>query len=362
MDINEKINELIIREQYSLNTEEKEREIVPILLEQIKKQTQNKSLMNFYKKLGPIENIKKLIDIPPIHVSLFKKYELKLVPEKEITRILTSSGTTSQLKSKIYLDKETAFRQAKALSNILKNHIGNKRKPMIIIDTEKVNNSKNESINARGAAIRGITQFGKEVTYVLEGDKELKLNYKKLEEFVKKYSDEEIILFGFTYLIWAVFYEQLKSLDKKFRLNATIIHSGGWKKLQAQQVSKEIFNKETSRILGIKPENVQDMYGLVEQVGVVFIDCKEGNKHTPNFAEVIIRDPLTMKEVKKGEIGLIEILSILPESYPGQALITEDLGLFMGVDNCPCGRKGKYFRFISRVEESETRGCGDSYS
>jgi phenylacetate-coenzyme A ligase PaaK-like adenylate-forming protein len=150
-------------------------------------------------------------------------------------------------------------------------------------------------------------------------------------------------------------------MDKKFRLKATVIHSGGWKKLQAQQVNKGIFNKEISQILGIKPEDVHDMYGLVEQVGVVFIDCEEGNKHVPNFAEVIIRNPLTMKEVKKGEIGLIEILSILPKSYPGQALITEDLGLFLGADDCKCGRKGTYFKFISRVEESEARGCGDTY-
>jgi len=127
-------------------------------------------------------------------------------------------------------------------------------------------------------------------------------------------------------------------------------------------VSKETFNEEISQILGIKSGNVHDMYGLVEQVGVVFIDCEAGNKHTPNFAEVIIRNPLTMNEVKEGEIGLIEILSVLPQSYPGQALITEDLGLFLGADNCRCGRKGKYFKFISRVEESETRGCGDTYS
>ena len=103
------------------------------------------------------------------------------------------------------------------------------------------------------------------------------------------------------------------------------------------------------------------MYGMVEQVGVVFIDCEEGNKHTPNFAEIILRDPLTMEEVEKGKKGLIEILSVLPNSYPGQAIITEDIGFLAGVDDCKCGRKGKYFRFVSRIKEAEARGCGDTY-
>ncbi len=34
----------------------------------------------------------------------------------------------------------------------------------------------------------------------------------------------------------------------------------------------------------------------------------------------------------------------------------------MGVDDCPCGRKGKYFRFTSRIERAEIRGCGDTFA
>jgi hypothetical protein len=63
-----------------------------------------------------------------------------------------------------------------------------------------------------------------------------------------------------------------------------------------------------------------------------------------------------------GETGMIEVLSALPSSYPGQALLTEDLGALTGVDDCPCGRKGKHFRFTSRIQRAVVRGCGDTFA
>ena len=82
--------------------------------------------------------MKKIEDVPFMPVRLFKYYDLKSIKEKNIIKTLTSSGTTSQLVSKIYLDKETAKFQTKALVNIMSSFIGNKRLPMLIIDTKDV--------------------------------------------------------------------------------------------------------------------------------------------------------------------------------------------------------------------------------
>ena len=101
---------------------------------------------------------------------------------------------------------------------------------------------------------------------------------------------------------------------------------------------------------------------MVEQVGTVFVDCPAGNKHAPAFADVILRRPLSLAPADVGETGIIEVLSTLPTSYPGHALLTEDQGVLIGVDDCPCGRKGKYFRFTSRIERAEVRGCGDTFA
>src|SRR5208283_1723087 len=82
----------------------------------------------------------------------------------------------------------------------------------------------------------------------------------------------------------------------------------------------------------------------------------------PNFAEVAIRDFMTLQQVQPGQQGLIQVLSVLPTSYPGQALLTEDVGVLLGYDNCPCGRPGLCFRFLGRVAHAEVRGCGDTFA
>jgi hypothetical protein len=63
-----------------------------------------------------------------------------------------------------------------------------------------------------------------------------------------------------------------------------------------------------------------------------------------------------------GEKGIIQVVSILPGSYPGHSLLTEDEGELLGEDDCPCGRLGKYFRISGRLKNADIRGCSDTYA
>ena len=56
------------------------------------------------------------------------------------------------------------------------------------------------------------------------------------------------------------------------------------------------------------------------------------------------------------------MVSVLPGSYPGHSLLTEDEGVILGEDDCPCGRKGKYFHILGRLKNAEIRGCSDTYA
>jgi phenylacetate-coenzyme A ligase PaaK-like adenylate-forming protein len=98
---------------------------------------------------------------------------------------------------------------------------------------------------------------------------------------------------------------------------------------------------------------------MVENVGVIYPDCNHGNKHVPAFAEVIVRHPLTLEPVEVGERGLIQVCSVLPTSFPGFLLLTEDMAEVIGHDDCPCGRRGMSFRFAGRAPKAEVRGCGN---
>ena len=141
--------------------------------------------------------------------------------------------------------------------------------------------------------------------------------------------------------------------------NAILFHSGGWKKLYQQAVDNKAFKQACAETIG--RVEVRNFYGMVEQTGTIYIECEQGYLHTPVYSDILIRDPNTLKVLPNGEQGLIQLLSVLPYSYPGQSILTEDLGTIIGTDNCSCGRKGHYFQVSGRLSKSEARGCSDTY-
>jgi phenylacetate-coenzyme A ligase PaaK-like adenylate-forming protein len=301
---------------------------------------------------------KEIADFPFIPVRLFKSKIIQSVPDSEVLKVLTSSGTTSQAVSRIALNRETAVHQVKALAQIITSFIGHKRLPMIIIDTDAIIKNKS-SMNARGAGLVGLSNFGRNHFYALDENMNLKVN--ELKEFIAKFGTESILIFGFTYMVWQYFYGECKKNNIRFKIpHSILIHSGGWKKLIELSVSNKVFKNELQDYFGIK--QIYNFYGMVEQVGSIYMECEHGYLHTPNFAEIIIRDYHDWKVLPHGEKGIIQTLSILPRSYPGHSLLTEDIGHTIGVDNCPCGRKGTYFLIEGRIPKAEIRGCSDTHA
>ena len=270
---------------------------------------------------------------------------------------MTSSGTSGQAVSKIYLDKTTAANQQKTLVKIVSDFTGANRMPMLIIDCPSVIKNRN-MFSARGAGILGFSIFGADRTYALDDD--MNIDIPKIEAFLEKHKGKKILLFGFTFMIWQFFYKKLKELNIKLDLsNGILIHGGGWKKLVNEAVSKEEYKQSLNDVCGIK--SVHDYYGMVEQTGCVYMECEYGHLHASIFSDVIIRNPRDFSIAKTGEKGLIQVCSLLPESYPGHSLLTEDEGIVLGEDDCPCGRKGKYFKILGRIKNAEIRGCSDTY-
>ncbi len=297
-----------------------------------------------------------LEEVPYLPVRLFKHLLLKSVGDEQVVRKLTSSGTTSQQVSQIYLDQETAQLQVRALASIVAHFIGKQRLPMIIVDQRDLLTDRS-AYNARAAGVLGFSNFGHHHFYLL--DAEMQVDWSGLEQFLARYGDQPILLFGFTFIVWKYLYHASREAGRKFDLGdqSILVHGGGWKRLQDAQVDNATFKQALRQQLGIC--HIHNYYGMVEQVGSIFMECEWGLLHTPNFADVLIRDPITLQVMPFGEQGLIQVMSLLPRSYPGHSLLTEDLGAILGEDDCPCGRKGKYFRVDGRVPNVELRGCSD---
>ena len=314
-----------------------------------------------YKKI--IKNLKfniknkknKLEDFPMLPVRIFKNFELISVNKNKIVKKLVSSGTSGQKLSTIYLDKENANNQMKILAKIIEEILGKKRLPMLIIDQNQ-NLTSRSFFNARAAAIYGFSLFGRDYCYLI--NKKGEIDYKSLNNFLKKYNNEKFFIFGFTSLVFENLIKKISSklLFSDFK-NGILLHGGGWKKLENLRISNKRFKRELSNKININ--NVYNYYGLIEQTGSIFIESKAcGYFHTSIFSDVFIRDN-NFKILKKGEKGLIQLFSLLPTSYPGHNIITEDIGELKGEDDCKCGLKGKYFVVHGRTKKSEVRGCSD---
>lgn len=309
-----------------------------------------------------IDGINSYYDLPFLPVRLFKELELKSVPKEEVFKTMTSSGTTGQAVSKIYLDRKTSGFQQKTLVKIVSSFTGSGRMPMLIIDCPSV--VKNRLMfSARGAGILGFSIFGSDKQYALNDDMELDLD--GICAFLEKHRGKKILLFGFTFMIWQHFYKELVKYQQETgeRLdisNGILIHGGGWKKLISEAVSPEQFKQSLQSVCGL--EHVHDYYGMVEQTGSIYMQCECGHLHASIFSDVIMRNPIDFSVSPKGEKGIIQVVSLLPESYPGHSLLTEDEGILLGEDDCPCGRKGKYFKITGRLKNAEIRGCSDTYA
>lgn len=299
-----------------------------------------------------------LSEVPYIAARLFKMIRLSSVANDEIFKTLTSSGTTSQVVSQIVLDRETAALQSKVLVNLLSSFTGKARRPMLIIDHDGLTSDRN-GFSARGAGVQGLSFLGRDHTYALHRD--MTPNWQAIDDFFGKYSREPVLIFGFTFMVWQFFIQPLLAQGRsKIFEQALLFHSGGWKKLQDQAVSNDIFKQTVQQVLGGRTA-VHNFYGMVEQVGGVFVACEQGHLHAPSYADIIIRDQESLNPVNAGEAGLIQVLSFIPKSYPGHSILTEDLGRLLGEDDCVCGRLGKYFEVLGRLPKTEVRGCSDVF-
>lgn len=296
-------------------------------------------------------------ELPYLPVRLFKTLDLASAPKSEIIKTLTSSGTTGQAVSRISLDRETSIRQTRVLTAIMASFLGKKRLPMVVIDTPGLVKDRTR-FNARAAGILGFSVFGRSHHYCLDDD--LALNADELDAFIEQHIGGPILAFGFTFVVWQGLYQEAKRRGRRFNFGAgsTLIHGGGWKRLLDQQVDNDTFKRELREQLGI--DRVFNYYGMVEQVGSIFMECEHGHLHAPVFADVIVRDMLTLEPLPPGQPGVIQVLSALPTSYPGHSLLTEDMGVLHGEDDCPCGRPGRHFSVTGRLPQVEMRGCSDT--
>ena len=140
--------------------------------------------------------------------------------------------------------------------------------------------------------------------------------------------------------------------------DSMVITLGGWKRYTGESISAEGFRDQCRDLLGIRPENVRDMYGMIES-NMLAVECEHHRKHVPPWCYVSIRDVEDVtKEVTPGGTGIIAVLDALNTSYPG-FLLSDDVG-DVQTGTCDCGRTGQVVTFRRRRQGAELGCCAVS--
>ena len=363
-EIEQCINSLLTAPLYGMPPEQRHGALLTLLKKELSYGCDRNPRFRNFVEHWPVDYrvANRIADLPYLPVGVFKANPpLALVSADEVKRTLTSSATTGQVPSRVVLDAATARRMTKGVVTILRDFIGPARRPYLVIDMAE-NLTAGAELGARGAAIQALGSFATEVACGLRRNQEEgpSLDLEKLMDFATRWKQAEVLVYGFTYVIWTHLVQPLQSKGITLALpNVRVLHSGGWKRLERQAVTKDVFIRGVASIFGCSTDRVTDYYGMVENVGVIYPDCESGNKHVPAFAEIIVRNPLTLSPVEAGEQGLVQVCSVLPTSFPGFLVLTEDMAEIMDCEKCPCGRRGTCFRFVRRVPKAEARGCGN---
>ena len=363
-DVGQQLEDLLSGPVFAREPAERQAQLLAVLKAEMQYAIERHPPFQRYVSAWPIDfrGAQRIADLPYLPVGVFKADPpLALVAPEKIVRTLASSATTGQSPSRVVLDAQTSRRMAKGVTAIIRDFVGPARRPYLVIDTPE-SLAGGAQLGARAAAIQGLRNFATDIVCCLKSNEpdEPLIDEPKLRAFARQVGEGDALAYGFTYVVWRHLVQPLRAQGVTLHMpNVRLLHSGGWKRLQEQAVARAAYAAGVAGLFGCPAENVVDFYGMVENVGVIYPDCAHGNKHAPAFAEVIIRDPLTLQPVQVGEQGLVQVCSALATSFPGFAVLTDDIAEVIHYDGCPCGRRGIGFRFVKRVPKAELRGCGN---
>lgn len=176
---------------------------------------------------------------------------------------------------------------------------------------------------------------------------------------VQKYAEKKLPVrfMGFPAYTYFLLREmERRGISLRLPKGSKILIGGGWKQFYAEQTDKETFYKLAHKVLGISDKNIIEFYGAVEHP-IMYCDCPRHHFHIPVYSRVVIRDCDTLKPVKNGEIGLVNLITPMLAATPTLSVMTDDLGILHDGAECGCGITAPYLEIIGRVAPDNIKTC-----
>jgi len=294
-------------------------------------------------------NITHWTEIPPISINAFKEFTLSCVDVLKCEKLFMTSGTTRQdMRGKHYhpnLDIYDLSMKSFFKKSFMMDH---ERLPMGILFPNE-NELPNSSL-AHYLSL-AVENFGTNNSAYLMSQSGLEVD--KFLEFIKSANEDgkPIALLGASYsyiLLFQVLKE--KNLGTKFPLpkNSLVLDTGGFKG-QVEEIELTEFYSILSTNFQIPLANCINMYGMTE-LSTQFYDIGQDSspsiKKSPHWIKTRVLDPLTLKECRPGEKGLL-VHCDLANINSVSTILTEDIGLSVSDG----------FLLLGREKGVQARGC-----
>ena len=256
------------------------------------------------------------------------------VPEKEIVRIHSSSGTTGTPVIIPYTKKDvddwaTMFARSYEMAGIT--------------DMDRIQITPGYGLWTAGIGFQnGAEKLGAMVIPMGPGntDKQLRMMMDLKSTVLCATSSYALLLA-----------EEIakRGIGKQIHLKKGVIGSERWGDKMRKRIAKE---------LGV---SLYDIYGLTEIYGPgIAINCEHSTAmhYWDDFVYIEILDPKTGVPVKDGEIGEIVITTLVKEGAPLIRYRTHDLSRFV-LGECPCGSKyPRLDTLVGRTDDMvKVKGC-----
>lgn len=325
---------------------------------------------DYFKKLCELKNFTSeslkefgdIFDIPYIFVNTFKERELISVAENRIKLELTSSGTGGQ-KSRIALDKISLERILKIVRNVYSalGMVDDSRRVNYICFTYDPKVAKNLGSAFSDKALTSLAP-AKEIYYAIQFDKsknDFFLNEDGVKRQIIKYSRDRktpLRILGFPAFIYKILSELKCEAGRRFNFSprSFVMTGGGWKGQADKEIEKSLFKAEVGEILGIPPQNVRDLFGMVEH-GIPYVECAESNMHIPIYSRARVRHPLCGTDAGYDTSGVLHLYTPYINSVPSISLLCTDKAILRR--DCPCGIEGDYIELLGRGGITKHKGC-----
>lgn len=159
-----------------------------------------------------------------------------------------------------------------------------------------------------------------------------------------------------SYLYFVLQKMEEQKISVKLPKGSKILLGGGWKQFYTEQVDKQTLYQLAEKILGVKESEVIEFFGAVEHP-ILYCDCPRHHFHVPVYSRVAIRDVDTLKPVKMGEVGLVNLITPMTLATPILSIMTDDLGVLHDGKECGCGIKSPYLEILGRVGFKDIQTC-----